>query len=164
MINQINNYSKNSIGSIPQAQRSAKSNSNPSFGAVERTFMLLKPDSFERRLAEPIKKILGRHADDLKIVQVWRGVAPRTKLEQNYVEHRGKTFFDEWMEFLQSNQVEALVIEGENAVSRTNLLKQITRTVFAPGERRYNLIHSSDTPEDAEREISNFFDGLSDEW
>lgn len=159
MINSIN--TNNFKQSQYKTLKTKNSHINVSFGELERTFVMLKPDSFERQLAGPIKAILNKHAPDLKIVQAWNGVAPRKKLEENYAEHKGKKFFDDWIEFLQSNQVEALVIEGERAVERTTLLKQIARAVFAPGEKRFNLIHSSDTPEKAQKEIENFFCDLS---
>ncbi len=128
----------------------------PSFQAYEKTFVMLKPDSFKRRLDREIMESLkSKHLDVLK---QWEGIAPREKLEGNYVQHKNKSFFKEWIDFLQSGKIRALLVGGEDAIGEINSLKKSIRSSYAPGEKRFNLIHSSDDAECAKREIKNFFD------
>lgn len=62
------------------------------------------------------------------------------------------------MDFLQSGNVQAMAIEGENAVEKFRNFTFEIRNKLAPGERRKNLLHSSDSPGAAKRELENFFD------
>lgn len=135
----------------PKKQRSFLS-----FKAIERTFAMLKPDAFERKLNDVITKEIENN--DFKIIKKWIGTAPREKLENNYIEHKDKSFFGEWMDFLQSGNVQAMAIEGENAVEKFRNFTFEIRNKLAPGERRKNLLHSSDSPDAAKRELENFFD------
>lgn len=128
----------------------------PSFQAYEKTFMMLKPDSFSRNLDQTIMKKLSDKK--LNVLQEWEGIAPREKLEANYRQHKNKSFFAEWIDFLSSGKVRALLVGGEDAVSEINSLKKAIRDEFAPGEKRFNLVHSSDDTASAKREIANFFD------
>lgn len=57
-----------------------------------------------------------------------------------------------------SGKIKAMVLGGEDAVARASTLKKSIRSQYAPGEKRFNLIHSSDDVESAKREIANFFD------
>lgn len=129
---------------------------SPSFQAYEKTFVMLKPDSFNRKLDSIIMK---RIADKkLDILKQWEGIAPRKKLEENYIQHKDKPFFPAWIDFLQSGKIRALLVGGEDAIEAANALKKSVRQELAPGEKRFNLIHSSDDTTSAEREIHNFFD------
>lgn len=128
----------------------------PSFQAYEKTFVMLKPDSFNRKLDEIIMKRIAEKK--LDVLKQWEGVAPRKKLEGNYIRHKDKPFFSEWIDFLQSGKIRALLIGGEDAIEAANALKKSVRQDLAPGQKRFNLIHSSDDTASAEREIHNFFD------
>lgn len=128
----------------------------PSFQAYQKTFVMLKPDSFERHLDGVI---MNRIADShLQVLKQWEGVAPRKKLEENYAAHKNKSFFHSWIDFLQSGKIRAMLVGGEDAIDVVNALKKSVRQELAPGEKRFNLIHSSDDAESANREIKNFFD------
>jgi nucleoside-diphosphate kinase len=131
---------------------------------AERTLVLIKPDAMGRRLAG---EILGRFEQRgltvraAKLVQVDRGLA-----ERHYAEHTEKPFFGELVEFITSAPTLALVLEGESAVSVVRTTMGATNPVdAAPGTVRGdlalampdNLVHGSDSPESAEREIALWF-------
>jgi nucleoside-diphosphate kinase len=130
----------------------------------ERTLVLIKPDALERRLAG---EILGRLEQrglairGAKLVQVDRDLAVR-----HYDEHREKPFFGELVQFITSGPTFALVMEGESAVSVVRATMGATNPVnAAPGTIRGdlalampdNLVHGSDSPESAQREIELWF-------
>jgi nucleoside-diphosphate kinase len=130
----------------------------------ERTLVLIKPDALERRLAG---EILGRLEQrglairGAKLVQVDRDLAVR-----HYDEHREKPFFGELVQFITSGPTLALVMEGESAVSVVRATMGATNPVnAAPGTIRGdlalampdNLVHGSDSPESAQREIELWF-------
>jgi nucleoside-diphosphate kinase len=131
---------------------------------AERTLVLIKPDAMERRLAG---EILGRFEQRglavraAKLVQVDRDLAGR-----HYEEHAEKPFFGELVEFITSSPTLALVLEGESAVAVVRTTMGATNPVdSAPGTIRGdlalampdNLVHGSDSPESAEREIALWF-------
>jgi len=131
---------------------------------AERTLILIKPDAMQRRLAG---EILGRFerrgltVRAAKLVQVDRDLA-----ERHYAEHREKPFFGELVEFITSAPTLALVLEGESAVSVVRTTMGATNpAAAAPGTIRGdlalampdNLVHGSDAPESAEREIALWF-------
>lgn len=126
------------------------------FKGYEKTFMMIKPDAFHRNLEDVIeKKILE---SGLKISESFEGIAPRKKMENNYIAKQNKSFFKEWMDFLTSGKIKAIIVEGENAISKALHLKKNIRTQYAPNEKRFNLIHCSDDITNAKREIKNFFE------
>jgi nucleoside-diphosphate kinase len=131
---------------------------------AERTLVLIKPDAMGRRLAG---EILGRFEQRglavraAKLVHVDRGLA-----ERHYAEHTEKPFFGELVEFITSAPTLALVLEGESAVSVVRTTMGATNPVdAAPGTVRGdlalampdNLVHGSDSPDSAEREIALWF-------
>ena len=131
---------------------------------AERTLVLIKPDAMARRLAG---EILGRFEQRgltvraAKLVQVDRGLA-----ERHYAEHTEKPFFGELVEFITSAPTLVLVLEGESAVSVVRTTMGATNPVdAAPGTVRGdlalampdNLVHGSDSPDSAEREIALWF-------
>ncbi|MGH3092843.1 MAG: nucleoside-diphosphate kinase [Gaiellaceae bacterium] len=131
---------------------------------AERTLVLIKPDAMARRLAG---EILGRFEQRgltvraAKLVLVDRGLA-----ERHYAEHTEKPFFGELVEFITSAPTLALVLEGESAVSVVRTTMGATNPVdAAPGTVRGdlalampdNLVHGSDSPDSAEREIALWF-------
>jgi len=131
---------------------------------VERTLVLIKPDAVQRSL---VGDILGRIEKrgfvlrDGKLVQVRRDLG-----ERHYDEHREKPFFDELVRFITSAPTWALVVEGEDAIATMRKTIGATNPADAePGSIRGdlalsmpdNLVHGSDSPESAEREIALWF-------
>ena len=130
----------------------------------ERTLVLVKPDGMQRGLAGEILARFeqrGLAVKAARLVQVDRGLA-----ERHYEEHREKPFFGELVEFITSSPTLALVLEGESAieVARTTI-GATDPTKAAPGTIRgdlalampNNLVHGSDSPGSAEREIGLWF-------
>ena len=132
--------------------------------AVERTLFLVKPDAVQRGLAGEIIKRLesrGLKIVGLKLMQVSRATA-----EKHYGEHKGKPFFEGLVAFITSSPIVAAVFEGTNAIEivratngATNPLKAAPGTIRADFglEMGRNLVHASDSPESAAREIKIFF-------
>ncbi|NDF02728.1 MAG: nucleoside-diphosphate kinase [Actinobacteria bacterium] len=137
---------------------------------VERTLILVKPDGVRRGLVgEVISRIesKGYQITDLKLIN-----ATRALLEDHYAEHKGKPFFEPLVEFMLSGPIVAMVAEGERVIEGFRSLAGVTDpTVAAPGSIRgdlardqgtkvvQNLVHGSDSPESANREIAIFFGG-----
>jgi nucleoside-diphosphate kinase len=131
---------------------------------AERTLVLVKPDAVQRRLAGDIlSRFEGRGLDVVgaKLVQVDAALA-----EEHYAEHSEKPFFGELVEFITSSPTLALVLEGESAIKVVRSTMGSTNPVeSAPGTIRgdlalampNNLVHGSDSPESAEREIRLWF-------
>ena len=132
--------------------------------AIEKTFILVKPDGVKKNL---IGNILSRfEAKGLKIVALKMIVAPKEVAEVHYAEHKEKPFFGELVDFITSSPLVAAVIEGENAIKAVRQLNGATNPLEAvPGSIRgdyalsigENIVHGSDSPEAAAREIANWF-------
>lgn len=132
--------------------------------ARERTFAMLKPGVLPRRI---VGELLGRmECKGLDLVALKLMRIPRDLAETHYAEHRGKPFFGELVDYITSGPVVAMVLEGEDAVAVLRLLCGPTRPLEAPpGTIRgdyamhitLNVVHASDSPEAAEREIGLFF-------
>ena len=131
---------------------------------VERTFALLKPDAVQRGLAG---RILSRFEQrGLKIVGLKMMRASRQLAESYYAEHKGKPFYEPLMSYITSGPVVAMVLEGDGAVAIVRKMMGKTNSAEAePGTIRgdfaltigRNVIHGSDSPESAKREIGFFF-------
>jgi len=137
---------------------------------MERTLILVKPDGVRRGLVgEVISRIesKGYQITDLKLMNPTRAL-----LEEHYAEHKGKSFFEPLVEFMLSGPIVAMVAEGQRVIEGFRSLAGVTDpTVAAPGTIRgdlardqgtkvvQNLVHGSDSPESANREISIFFGG-----
>jgi nucleoside-diphosphate kinase len=132
--------------------------------AVERSLILIKPDAVQRRLAGEILRRLEERGFTIRAGKLT--TASRELGETHYAEHREKPFFGELVDFITSGPTWALVVEGEGAIA--TLRKTIGATnpaEAAPGTIRGdlavsmpdNLVHGSDSPESAEREISLWF-------
>ena len=132
--------------------------------AVERTLILIKPDAVQRRLAgEILARIEGRGFD----VRAGKLVTASRELgERHYAEHREKPFFGELVDFITSGPTWALVVEGEGVIATMRKTIGATDPRNAePGTIRGdlamsmpdNLVHGSDSPESAEREIGLWF-------
>ena len=135
--------------------------------AVERTLVLVKPDGVRRGLAG---EVIGRlERKGLTLVAMELRTLDRATAEEHYGEHKERPFFGELVDFITSAPLVALVVEGPNAVAGTRGLMGITNPVEAtPGSIRgdyaleigQNLVHGSDSPESATREIGIFFPSL----
>ena len=131
---------------------------------MERSLILIKPDAVRRRLAG---EILGRiEARGFEIREAKLVTATRELGEEHYAEHREKPFFGELVDFITSAPTLALVLEGESAISVVRTTMGATNpTESAPGTIRGdlalampdNLVHGSDSPESARREIGLWF-------
>jgi nucleoside-diphosphate kinase len=132
--------------------------------AVEQTLVLVKPDAMARALAG---EILGRLERRGLVVRAARLVrVDRELAERHYEEHREKPFFVELVEFITSGPTLALVLEGESAIPVVRTTMGATNPAdAAPGTIRGdlalampdNLVHGSDAPESARREIELWF-------
>ncbi len=132
--------------------------------AVERTLILIKPDAVQRRLAgEILQRIEARGfvVRGGKLLHVSRDLA-----ERHYAEHKEKSFFGELVEFITSAPTWALAVEGEGAIATMRKTIGATNPANAePGTIRGdlamsmpdNLVHGSDSPESAERELALWF-------
>ena len=132
--------------------------------AVERTLILIKPDAVQRRLAgEILARIEGRGFD----VRAGKLVTASHELgERHYAEHREKPFFGELVDFITSGPTWALVVEGEGVIATMRKTIGATDPRNAePGTIRGdlamsmpdNLVHGSDSPESAVREVALWF-------
>ena len=132
--------------------------------AVERTLVLIKPDAMQRQLAGEILSRFERRGlvvREGKLLTVDRGLA-----ETHYAEHAEKPFYGELVEFITSGPTLALVLEGEGAIATVRRTMGATNPADSePGSIRGdfalsmpdNLVHGSDSPESAEREIGLWF-------
>lgn len=134
----------------------------------ERSLVLVKPDGVERNL---IGAVLSRiETKGFKIVELQLLTPTREVLEQHYEEHQGKPFYEPLLEFMMSGPVVAAVVEGNRVIEAVrSLLGTSDPTTAAPGTIRgdlgrdwgekvqKNLVHGSDSPESAEREIGIWF-------
>jgi nucleoside-diphosphate kinase len=135
---------------------------------LERTLILIKPDAFARRLTGEIISRFERKG--LGIVALKHMRVERELAEEHYEEHREKPFFSELVEFITSGPLVAMVIEGDSAVQAARQAIGATNPLEAHAgsirgeygiEVQANLVHGSDSPESATREIGLFFPDLS---
>ena len=136
--------------------------------STEKTLILVKPDGVRRGLVgEVISRIetKGYSIDALRMLQ-----ADEALLAQHYAEHIGKPFYEPLVEFMMSGPIVAIVASGNRVIEGFRSLAGVTDpTVAAPGTIRgdlardqgtkvmQNLVHGSDSPESAAREIQIFF-------
>ena len=133
---------------------------------MEQTLFLVKGDGVRRRLiGEIIRRIenVGLDIREMRLMDVTRELA-----EEHYAEHREKPFFGELVEFITTSPVVAMRVEGEGAIKVVRKLMGATNPAeAAPGTIRGdlalsmpdNLVHGSDSPESAKRELKLFFGG-----
>ena len=133
----------------------------------ERTLVLVKPDGVRRGLVGEVVTRLERKGLTLLALEL-RTLARETA-EEHYGEHRERPFFGELVEFITGGPLVAMVVEGPRAVEAVRTLMGVTDPVkSAPGSLRgdyaleigQNLVHGSDSPESAKREIGIFFPTL----
>ncbi|MFL5980730.1 MAG: nucleoside-diphosphate kinase [Gaiellaceae bacterium] len=134
--------------------------------ALERTLVLVKPDAMRRQLAGEIVGRLERRGLQLRSARLL--TVDRSLAEQHYAEHTEKPFFGELIEFITSGPTLALVVEGEGAITTVRTTMGATNPAdAAPGTIRGdlslsmpdNLVHGSDSPDSAAREIALWFSG-----
>jgi nucleoside-diphosphate kinase len=137
--------------------------------AVEETLVLVKPDGVARNLTGEILRRIeakGYQLVDVKLVQ-----ADRDLLGAHYAEHEGKPFYEPLVEFMESGPIVALRIAGNRVIEGFRSLAGTTDpSIAAPGTIRgdlgrdwglkvqQNLVHGSDSPESAVRELGLWFD------
>ena len=134
---------------------------------MERTLILVKPDAFGRNLTGEIVARFERKG--LRLAALQQMTMTRELAERHYAEHVGKAFYDELVEFITSGPLVAMVLEGERAVESARQVIGATDPLAAsPGSIRgdyaiavgQNMVHGSDSPESAVREVSLFFPEL----
>ena len=135
---------------------------------TQRTLVLVKPDGVRRGLSgEVIRRIEGK---GYTLARLELRAATPDLLAGHYAEHEGKPFYGPLVEFMLSGPVVAMVVEGERCIEGFRSLAGATDpTVSAPGTIRgdlgrdwglavqQNLVHGSDSPESAERELALWF-------
>ena len=138
---------------------------------IERTLVLVKPDGVRRGLSGEILRRV--EAKGYTLVAVELRTADEALLAAHYAEHRGKPFYAPLVEFMESGPILAVVAEGERVIEGFRSLAGTTDpTTAAPGTIRgdlgrdwglavqQNLVHGSDSPESARREIALWFPSL----
>jgi nucleoside-diphosphate kinase len=131
---------------------------------MEKTFVMLKPGVLQRRIVGEVIRRFERKG--LKIVALKLTRMDQAMAEAHYGEHKGKDFYEKLVEYTLSGPVVALILEGEDAVAAVRRLAGPTKVDDAvPGtirgdfacRTRLNIVHASDSPESAEREMALFF-------
>lgn len=131
---------------------------------MEKTLIILKPDAVQRGLCGEILTRFERKG--LQIVGLKMMVIPKSLAEQHYAPHKGKPFYDGLVQFMTSSPVVVVALQGLKAIEIARAMMGATfGSKAAPGTIRgdygvsnsYNLIHGSDSPEAAERELALFF-------
>lgn len=131
---------------------------------MEKTFVMIKPDGVQRGLVGEILQRFERKGfkiKGLKLLQVTEELAAK-----HYEEHIGKPFYPELVEYITSGPVVAMVLEGNSVISEVRKINGATNPLEAqPGTIRgdyaqdisMNIIHGSDSPDSAQREIAIYF-------
>ena len=131
---------------------------------MNRTLILVKPDAYERGLTGEIIARFERKG--LRICALRRMMLSRDWAVRHYEEHEGKDFFEPLVDFITSGPLVAMILEGDRAIEAARQIIGATDPVEAtPGSirgdyglsTRLNLVHGSDSPESAAREIRIFF-------
>ena len=133
---------------------------------MERTLVLIKPDAVERRL---IGRIVARFEErGLTIVGMKLVQLPESLVRTHYAEHEGKPFYEPLVRFMTSGATVAMALEGIDCI---RIVRDMMGKTFGcdstPGtirgdfavSKRFNLVHGSDSPESATKELGLFFDG-----
>jgi nucleoside-diphosphate kinase len=134
---------------------------------MERTLILVKPDAFARNLSGEIIARFERKG--LRLAALQQMTMSRELAGRHYAEHEGKGFYTELIDFITSGPLVAMVLEGESAITAarqvigaTNPLEATTGSIrgdYAVSVGQ-NMVHGSDAPESAAREVGLFFPGL----
>ena len=134
----------------------------------EKTLILVKPDGVRRQLVGEVIARVEKKGYTIAALRMLQ--ADRALLERHYEEHKDKPFFDPLVEFMMSGPIVAMVAEGNRVIEGFRSLAGVTDpTLAAPGTIRgdlardkgtkvvQNIVHGSDSPESAAREIEIFF-------
>lgn len=131
---------------------------------MEKTFLMVKPDGVQRNLIGEIVSRFEKKGFQLAAAKLM--VIPKELAEKHYGEHKERPFFGELVDFITSSPVFAMVWEGDGVIATArNMMGATNPKESAPGTIRgdygvqvsQNIIHGSDSPESAEREIGLFF-------
>ena len=131
---------------------------------MEKTLSIIKPDAVERNLEEKITEIFLKK--DLKIQSRKKIRITREEAAEFYLEHQTKPFFEKLCEYLSSGPIIVMILEGENAISKSRKIMGATNPAEADPETIRNLyglsidknsVHGSDSLESAKKEIKFFF-------
>jgi len=135
---------------------------------MDRTLILIKPDAFARSLSGEIIARFERKG--MRLVAMNLMTMTRELAERHYAEHEGKGFYEELVTFITSGPLVAMVLEGDQAVvaarqviGATNPLEATTGSIRGDYaiEVGQNMVHGSDSPESAAREVALFFPDLA---
>ncbi len=135
--------------------------------ATERTLILVKPDAFERGLTGEVIARFERKGLDLVALTLMQADEPLAQV--HYEEHTDKPFFGELVDFITKGPLVAMILEGANAINAARQVIGATDPLGADAgsirgefatEVTFNLVHGSDSPESAEREIGIWFPEL----
>lgn len=132
---------------------------------MEQSLVLIKPDAVERNI---IGKILSIYEDrGLNILKMKKMRVSRELAEKHYEEHKGRDYYDSLINYITRSDLVALVLEGEDAISRIRKIngsnnpdkaeEGTIRKLYALSTT-LNSVHASDSPVSAEREIGLWFD------
>lgn len=131
---------------------------------TETTLIILKPDAVQRRL---VGRVISRFEDKgLKIIGMKMMLIDQKLAAQHYEAHKDKPFYDTLVHFITGKPVVVLAVQGEEAIAVSRKLIGILGLGAEPGTIRgdfgistnYNVIHGSDSPESAKRELDLFFE------
>ena len=139
----------------------------------QKTFIAVKPDGVRRGLVGEIISRFERKG--YKLIAMKMLDVTREQAAKHYEEHKGKPFYERLIEYIQSGPIVAMVWKGYNVIEGARLLMGVTNPLDAQVGtiradfalvKEYNVIHGSDSPESAEREIAIYFspDELCDEY
>ena len=130
----------------------------------QRTFIMVKPDGVRRKLVGEVIKRIEAKGYDIKEMKLF--TMDESLASKHYAEHTEKPFFGELVSFITSGPVVAMVVEGPDVVPGMRQIMGATNPLEAvPGSIRgdyatvitENIVHGSDSPESAEREVNLFF-------
>lgn len=131
---------------------------------MEQSLVLIKPDAVNRGLVGEIIRRFENRTLKLKAIKIVR--PSRDIIERHYADHKGKPFYDSVVNFMSSGTVVAMVLEGDNAIpvirqmmGALNPLSAASGTIRGDYtlSNQENLVHGSDSPESAEKEIGIWF-------
>ena len=131
---------------------------------MECTLVLIKPDGVKRGLVGEIISFYERK--NMRIREIRMLQATKKEAEEHYVEHKGREYFDKLISYITADNICAIIVEGEGAIQNVrvihgdkNPLKADTGSIrgMYSSNTTENLVHASDTPENAKREIKIWF-------
>ncbi|WP_097026058.1 nucleoside-diphosphate kinase [Clostridium peptidivorans] len=137
---------------------------------MERTLALIKPDGFQRGLIGEIISLYEKKG--LKVTALKMAKPEINMVEEHYMEHKGRPYYKSLIKYITEDNIIAMILEGENAVEVVRKINGVTNPLeadlgsirgrFGLSKER-NLVHGSDSKENALREISIWFPELTSE-